>query len=75
MSTIQSITIWAIPVLFAITLHEVAHGWAAKKFGDTTAQMLGRLSLNPIKHIDLVGTISGIAAFAISFLLFSGGYH
>ncbi len=57
MSTIQSITIWAIPVLFAITLHEVAHGWAAKKFGDTTAQMLGRLSLNPIKHIDLVGTI------------------
>ncbi len=57
MSTIQTITIWAIPVLFAITLHEVAHGWAAKKFGDTTAEMLGRLSLNPIKHIDPVGTL------------------
>jgi len=57
MNTIQTITIWAIPVLFAITLHEVAHGWAAKKFGDTTAQALGRLSLNPLKHIDPVGTI------------------
>ncbi|QMU61487.1 MAG: site-2 protease family protein [Gammaproteobacteria bacterium] len=57
MNTIQTITIWAIPVLFAITLHEVAHGWVAKKFGDTTAQSLGRLSLNPLKHIDPVGTI------------------
>lgn len=57
MNTIQTITIWALPVLFAITLHEVAHGWVAKKFGDTTAQSLGRLSLNPIKHIDPVGTI------------------
>ncbi len=57
MNTIQSITIWAIPVLFAITLHEVAHGWVAKKFGDTTAQSLGRLSINPLKHIDPMGTI------------------
>ncbi len=57
MSTIQAITIWAIPVLFAITLHEVAHGWAAKQFGDLTAQSLGRLSLNPIKHIDPIGTV------------------
>ncbi|MEM7400787.1 MAG: site-2 protease family protein [Pseudomonadota bacterium] len=57
MSTIQAITIWAIPVLFAITLHEVAHGWMAKRFGDLTAQSLGRLSLNPIKHIDPIGTI------------------
>ncbi len=57
MSTIQSISIWAIPVLFAITLHEVAHGWVAKKFGDFTAESLGRLSFNPIKHIDPVGTI------------------
>ncbi len=57
MNTIQTITIWALPVLFAITLHEVAHGWVAKKFGDTTAQSLGRLSLNPLKHIDPVGTI------------------
>ena len=57
MSTVQAITIWAIPVLFAITLHEVAHGWVAKQFGDFTAQSLGRLSLNPIKHIDPIGTV------------------
>lgn len=56
-SLIQKVVIWAIPVLFAVTLHEVAHGWAALQFGDRTAQMLGRLSLNPIKHIDPIGTI------------------
>ena len=56
-SLIQKIIIWAIPVLFAVTLHEVAHGWVALHFGDRTAQMLGRLTLNPIKHIDPVGTI------------------
>jgi Zn-dependent protease len=56
-SLIQKVIIWAIPVLFAVTLHEVAHGWAALQFGDRTAQMLGRLTLNPIKHIDPVGTI------------------
>jgi len=54
---IYGIAVWAIPVLFAITLHEVAHGWVANKLGDGTARMLGRLSLNPIKHIDPVGTI------------------
>ncbi len=54
---IQTIAIWAIPVLFAITLHEVAHGWVAKLLGDTTAQMLGRLTVNPFKHIDPVGTV------------------
>ncbi len=54
---IYNIAVWAIPVLFAITLHEVAHGWVANKLGDGTARMLGRLSLNPIKHIDPVGTI------------------
>lgn len=48
----------AIPVLFAITLHEVAHGWVANKLGDSTAKMLGRLTINPIKHIDPVGTIA-----------------
>lgn len=47
----------AIPVLFAITLHEVAHGWAARHFGDHTAEALGRLSLNPLKHVDPFGTI------------------
>jgi len=52
-----TLAIWTIPVLLAITLHEVAHGWAALAFGDRTAQRLGRLSLNPLKHIDPVGTI------------------
>ncbi len=47
----------AIPVLFAITLHEVAHGWVANRLGDSTARMLGRLTINPIKHIDPVGTV------------------
>jgi Zn-dependent protease len=54
---IYGISIGAIPVLFAITLHEVAHGWTARRFGDRTAELLGRLSLNPLKHIDPVGTI------------------
>lgn len=53
----QTIAIWALPVLFAITVHEVAHGWVAKLRGDKTAMMLGRLTLNPIKHIDPMGTI------------------
>lgn len=51
------IAIWALPVIFAITVHEVAHGWVANKLGDSTAKILGRLTLNPIKHIDLIGTI------------------
>jgi Zn-dependent protease len=46
-----------IPVLFAITLHEVAHGWAAKSLGDRTAEILGRLSLNPLRHVDPTGTV------------------
>src|SRR5262249_49624292 len=48
---------WALPILFAITLHEVAHGWVAYKRGDNTAFLAGRISLNPLKHIDLLGTI------------------
>jgi Zn-dependent protease len=56
-SLVQKIIIWAIPVLFAITVHEVAHGWVALKLGDRTAQMMGRLTLNPIKHVDPIGTI------------------
>lgn len=55
---VYKIAVWALPVLFAITLHEVAHGWVANKLGDGTAKMLGRLTLNPIKHIDPVGTIA-----------------
>lgn len=57
MSLVQKICIWALPVLFAITLHEVAHGWAARALGDRTAEMLGRLSLNPLRHIDPMGTV------------------
>ncbi|MBT7229189.1 MAG: site-2 protease family protein [Gammaproteobacteria bacterium] len=57
LSTIQTVIIWAFPVLFAITVHEVAHGWVAKQLGDKTAMMMGRLTLNPLKHIDPMGTI------------------
>jgi len=53
----QGISIWALPVLFAVVLHEVAHGWVADKLGDDTARWMGRLTLNPIKHIDPIGTI------------------
>lgn len=55
--SIQAIAINAIPLIFAITIHEAAHGYAARYFGDNTAYMLGRVSLNPIKHIDPIGTI------------------
>jgi len=58
LSTVYQILIWSVPVLFAITLHEVGHGWAAMQLGDSTAKDLGRLSLNPLKHIDPVGTIA-----------------
>lgn len=54
---IQKVAIWALPLLFAITLHEVAHGWVALCFGDRTAKYAGRLSLDPLKHIDPVGTV------------------
>lgn len=54
---IQTIAIYALPVLFAITVHEAAHGYVARYFGDNTAWMLGRVTLNPAKHIDPVGTI------------------
>lgn len=54
---IQKIAVWAVPALLAITVHEVAHGWMALKLGDRTAMMLGRLTLNPVKHIDPIGTI------------------
>lgn len=66
---VQNIAIWALPVLFAITVHEAAHGWAALKFGDRTAQMMGRLSLNPIKHIDPIGTL-----IVPVLLLMAGGF-
>lgn len=56
-SIIYTIAVWAVPVLFAITLHEAAHGWMANKLGDPTAKALGRISLNPIRHIDPIGTV------------------
>ena len=57
LTTLQRLSVWILPVLFAITVHEVSHGWVAKQLGDPTAERLGRLTLNPIKHIDPVGTI------------------
>jgi Zn-dependent protease len=55
--SLSTIVLWGVPVVFAITLHEAAHGYVAKLFGDRTAEMLGRITLNPLKHIDPVGTI------------------
>jgi Zn-dependent protease len=54
---LEIITIWALPVLLAITLHEAAHGWVALQFGDHTARLQGRISSNPLKHIDMLGTV------------------
>ncbi len=55
---IQTILIYALPVLLSITVHEAAHGYAARHFGDRTAEMMGRITLNPLKHIDPIGTIA-----------------
>lgn len=57
LTLVQKIAVYALPILFAITVHEAAHGYAAKYFGDLTAEKLGRISLNPLKHIDPFGTI------------------
>jgi Zn-dependent protease len=56
-SIIRGISIWAIPVVFAVVLHEVSHGWVANRLGDDTARWMGRLTLNPLKHIDPLGTV------------------
>jgi Zn-dependent protease len=66
---IQTLAIAALPVIFAITLHEAAHGYAARHFGDLTAWQAGRISLNPLRHIDLIGTI----VVPVSILLLSAG--
>lgn len=65
-SLVQTVAIYALPVLFAITLHEAAHGYVARHFGDMTAHAQGRISLNPGRHVDLVGTI--IVPLVILFL-------
>lgn len=57
LTVIQKIAAYAIPILFAITVHEAAHGYAARYFGDHTAERMGRITLNPFRHIDLIGTI------------------
>lgn len=65
-SIIQTIAVYALPVLFAITLHEAAHGYVARMYGDNTAMYAGRITLNPIKHIDPVGTILVPIAILVS---------
>jgi len=55
--SLETIVLWAVPVVFAITLHEASHGYVAKMFGDRTAELAGRVTLNPLKHIDPIGTI------------------
>ncbi len=55
---LAKISIMLIPALFAVTLHEVAHGYVADRFGDPTARILGRLTLNPVKHLDPIGTLA-----------------
>lgn len=57
MGMLYTASVWVIPVLFAVTLHEAAHGWAAWKLGDDTAKVLGRVSFNPLRHIDPFGTV------------------
>lgn len=66
LTLIQKIVVWAIPVLLAITLHEAAHAWVANRCGDPTAKMLGRLSINPLRHVALVGTV--IVPFLVAIL-------
>jgi Zn-dependent protease len=71
---VQTLAIYALPVIFAITLHEASHGYVARYFGDNTAYVLGRVSLNPLRHIDLVGTILlPLLILVASKLLGSGG--
>ncbi|MCX7143163.1 MAG: site-2 protease family protein [Proteobacteria bacterium] len=70
---VQTIAISALPVIFAITLHEAAHGYVAKLFGDNTAFVLGRISLNPVRHIDMVGTIIVPLAILATSKLFGSG--
>lgn len=64
---VQTVAIYALPVLFAITLHEAAHGYVARHFGDMTAHAQGRISLNPARHIDPIGTV----VVPLLFLMFS----
>jgi Zn-dependent protease len=71
---IQTIVIYALPVLFAITAHEAAHGFVAQKLGDNTAAMLGRVTLNPVRHIDPIGTIAIPLALLVLALITQAKY-
>jgi Zn-dependent protease len=70
---IQTVLIYALPVIFAITVHEAAHGYAARHFGDNTAYALGRITLNPLKHIDPIGTIAMPILMFITTFAIPGG--
>src|SRR5512142_935762 len=71
---VQTVAIYALPVLFAITLHEAAHGYVARHFGDVTAWRAGRVSLNPLRHIDLLGTlVVPLGLLALSKFIGGGG--
>ena len=72
--TIQTITVYALPVLLAITIHEAAHGYVARMFGDQTAYLAGRISLNPLRHIDPVGTLLVPAAILLLSSIGGGGF-
>jgi len=74
LSMMQRVAVWILPVIFAITGHEVAHGWMAKQFGDKTAEQQGRLTLNPIHHIDPLGTIIIPGLLLITFTGFIFGW-
>ena len=72
--TIQQIAVWALPVLVAIIFHEIAHGWVANRLGDPTAAKMGRLTLNPLAHVDLFGTILVPLVLIVSHAPFLFGY-
>ena len=72
-SVIQLIAVYAIPLIFAITLHEAAHGYVARMFGDTTAEQAGRISLNPIRHIDPIGTLLVPAVILLTSTMLGAG--
>ena len=69
LNVIQTAAVMVLPLLFAITVHEAAHGWMARRLGDRTAEMLGRLTLNPFKHVDPIGTV-----LVPAILLVAGGF-
>jgi Zn-dependent protease len=73
LTLLQTIAVYALPVIFAITLHEAAHGYVAKHFGDLTAYAAGRVSLNPLRHIDPIGTVALPLVMLAVTKLFGGG--